>query len=133
MHTLKHRSSRRHWAPMAVAITCVALSGARMTPRGPDSPFLAECNAAMAKMMTAMRITSHGDDDGDFAALMIAHHEGAIAMARAELRFGKNEQLRRLAQEMIITQQQEIVAMRMAIRSSPRSDSSARAPTGDRR
>jgi uncharacterized protein (DUF305 family) len=133
MHTPKHRSPRSRWASVAAAVTCVALSGARMTPRSADSPFLAECNAAMAKMMTAMRITSHGDDDGDFAALMIAHHEGAIAMARAELRFGKNEQLRRLAQEMIITQQQEIVAMRMAIRTSPSRDSSALAPTGDQR
>jgi len=53
--------------------------------------------------------------DASFAAAMIAHHQGAIDMARAELRGGRNEQLRRLAQEIIVTQQQEIAVMRLAI------------------
>lgn len=57
-----------------------------------------------------------GDADRDFVALMVPHHEGAIAMAQAELRYGKNEQLRRMAQEIVVTQQQEIAAMRMALR-----------------
>jgi len=47
--------------------------------------------------------------------MMIPHHQGAIDMAQAELRYGRNEQLRRLAQEIIVTQQQEIVAMRLAL------------------
>jgi hypothetical protein len=54
--------------------------------------------------------------DQDFAATMIPHHQGAIDMARAELRYGHNEQLRRIAQEIIIDQQQEIVAMRLALK-----------------
>ena len=36
-------------------------------------------------------------------------------MARLLLRYGHNEQLRRLAQEIIVTQQQEIAAMRLAL------------------
>ena len=36
-------------------------------------------------------------------------------MAVLELRYGKNEQLRRLAQEIIVSQTQEIVAMKLAI------------------
>jgi len=54
--------------------------------------------------------------DRDFVAIMIPHHESAIAMAKAELRYGKNEQLRRMAQEIVVTQQQEIAAMRLALR-----------------
>jgi hypothetical protein len=46
---------------------------------------------------------------------MAPHHQGAIDMAQAELRYGHNEQLRRLAQEIIVTQQQEIAAMRLAL------------------
>lgn len=69
----------------------------------------------MAKMMAAMDVSSSGDADADFVAMMIPHHQGAIDMARAELRYGRNEQLRRMAQEIIVTQQQEITAMRLAI------------------
>jgi len=36
-------------------------------------------------------------------------------MAQAVLRYGRNEQIRRLAQEIIVTQQQEIAVMRMAV------------------
>ena len=80
-----------------------------------EAPFLAENDAAMAKMMAAMEIKPSGDVDADFVAMMVPHHQGAIDMAQAQLRYGRNEQLRRLAQEIIVTQQQEIVAMRLAL------------------
>jgi uncharacterized protein (DUF305 family) len=80
-----------------------------------EAPFLAENKAAMATMMTAMDIRPTGDVDRDFVAMMSPHHQAAIDMARAELRFGRNEQLRRIAQEIIVTQQQEIAAMRLAV------------------
>jgi hypothetical protein len=67
------------------------------------------------KMMIDMGIQPSGDVDTDFAAIMTPHHRGAIEMARAELRHGHNEQLRRMAHEIIVTQQQEIVAMRLAL------------------
>jgi hypothetical protein len=47
--------------------------------------------------------------------MMVPHHQGAIDMAQAVLRYGHNEQLRRLAQEIVVTQQQEIAAMRLAV------------------
>ena len=80
-----------------------------------DAPFLKENDAAMSRMMAGMAIKPTGDADADFAALMIPHHQGAIDMALAELRHGHNEQLRRIAQEIIVDQQQEIAAMRMAL------------------
>jgi len=55
------------------------------------------------------------DIDRDFVAMMAPHHQGGIDMAVLELRYGKNEQLRRLAQEIIVSQTQEIVAMKLAI------------------
>jgi uncharacterized protein (DUF305 family) len=84
-----------------------------------EAPFLAENVSAMTKMMIDMGIQPSGDVDTDFAAIMTPHHRGAIEMAQAELRHGHNEQLRRMAQEIIITQQQEIVAMRLALGQSP--------------
>ncbi|MET4280013.1 hypothetical protein ABIB68_008295 [Bradyrhizobium sp. F1.2.2] len=56
-----------------------------------------------------------GDVDRDFVAMMNPHHQGAIDMAVIELRYGKNEQLRRIAQEIIVDQMQEIAAMKLAI------------------
>jgi uncharacterized protein (DUF305 family) len=70
----------------------------------------------MEQMMNAMAIRPSGDVDRDFVAMMIPHHESAIAMAKAELCYGKNEPLRRMAQEIVVTQQQEIAAMRLALR-----------------
>lgn len=54
----------------------------------------------------------NGDPDHDFAAMMIPHHEGAVDMAKAELLHGRNPVLRRLAQEIIVTQGSEIAVMR---------------------
>ena len=80
-----------------------------------EAPFLAENDAAMKKMMADMEIKPSGDVDTDFVAMMVPHHQGAIDMAQAELRYGRNEQLRRLAQEIIVTQREEIAAMRLAL------------------
>src|ERR1700721_2652326 len=80
-----------------------------------EAPFLADNVNAMSKMMVDMGITPSGDVDRDFVAMMAPHHQGAIDMAQAELRYGRNEQLRRMAQEIIVTQQQEIAAMRLAV------------------
>jgi len=80
-----------------------------------EAAFLKENDAAMAKMMKDMTVKPTGDVDRDFVAMMVPHHQGAIDMAKAVLRFGKNEQIRRLAQEIIVTQQQEIAAMRLAV------------------
>ena len=80
-----------------------------------EARFLSENVSAMTRMMTGMEIKPSGDVDQDFAAMMIPHHQGAMDMAQAELRHGHNEQLRRIAQEIIVDQQQEIAAMRLAL------------------
>src|ERR1700719_3903552 len=80
-----------------------------------EASFLADNVSAMTKMMINMGIQPSGDVDSDFVAMMVPHHQGAIEMAQAELRYGRNERLKRLSQEIIVTQQQEIVAMRVAL------------------
>src|SRR5215471_4930116 len=82
---------------------------------GAEAPFLAENVSAMKKMMGDMAVKPTGDVDADFVAMMVPHHQGAIDMALAVLRHGRNPQIRRLAQEIIVTQQQEIAAMRLAL------------------
>lgn len=102
------------WAPRSAAMAKAAPESS--SPQHPDETrFLAENNAAMDKMMAGMNAKPSGDVDQDFTAMMIPHHQGAIDMAQAELRYGHNEQLRRIEQEIIVEQQQEIAAMRLAL------------------
>jgi uncharacterized protein (DUF305 family) len=84
-------------------------------PDHSEQPFLAENNDAMNKMMADMTIRPTGDIDRDFVAMMVPHHQGAVDMAKAELKYGHNEQLRQLAQEIVATQQQEMMVMRNAV------------------
>jgi Domain of unknown function (DUF305) len=92
-----------------------------------EAGFWKENEAAMTKMMDDMAIKPTGNIDRDFAAMMLPHHQGAIDMAISELRYGKNEQLRRIAQEIIVDQMQEIAAMKLAI--GEKATDSAPAPT----
>ena len=115
-----HDVSPARWSFIAVGLAAIlgALAVAHAAFPGASSvgaQFLAENRAAMDKMMAGMDIKPSGDVDRDFAAMMIPHHQGAIDMAQAELRHGHNEQLRRIAQGIIVEQQQEIVAMRLAL------------------
>ena len=80
-----------------------------------EAPFLQENDAAMVKMMNDMAVKPTGDVNRDFVEMMLPHHQGAIDMAVAYLRYGNNEQLKRIAQEIIVDQQQEIAVMRMAL------------------
>lgn len=99
---------------IAVAFAVVGLRFPALAG-SPDATLMGLVNAAMTKMMAAMSIQPSGDVDKDFVDTMVPHHEGAIEMAEAELRYGRNEQVRRIAQEIIVTQQQEITAMRLAV------------------
>ncbi|MGK6325268.1 DUF305 domain-containing protein [Sphingomonas sp. DT-51] len=82
---------------------------------GSEKPFLDELRDAMDRMMAGMETKPTGDVDRDFVAMMIPHHQGAIDMAVAELRHGRDERLKRIAQEIIVDQQQEIAVMKMAV------------------
>jgi uncharacterized protein (DUF305 family) len=77
-----------------------------------DSPVDVALAQSMATMHSAMHdVLFVGKPDADFALMMIPHHQGAIEMAKVELQFGTNPRLRRLAQEIIVTQQSEIEVM----------------------
>ena len=55
----------------------------------------------MTKMMAAVK---ESDPDKAFMKGMVAHHEGAIAMAETELKYGKDPEMRKLAQDIIKAQ-----------------------------
>jgi hypothetical protein len=100
----------------AMLVTVFAASSVAAPGADPGAAaFAQENDLAMDRMMADMVVKPSGDVDRDFAAMMIPHHQGAIDMAVAELRHGRNEQLRRIAQEIIVEQQQEIDAMHLAV------------------
>jgi uncharacterized protein (DUF305 family) len=76
--------------------------------------FMRFMNESMERMDNGMKSAPmNGDVDHDFATMMMPHHQGAIDMAKAELAYGKNPVMRRLAEEIIVDQQSEIQAMQL--------------------
>lgn len=77
-----------------------------------SDPAISAYQAANEKMHRDMMITFTGDADRDFVAGMIPHHQGAIDMAEIVLKYGKDPEIRTLAEEIIAAQQKEIVWMK---------------------
>ncbi|QDL94342.1 DUF305 domain-containing protein (plasmid) [Paroceanicella profunda] len=95
-----------------------AAPGADPAALAAEQPFLSRNAEAMDRMMADMAVAPTGDVDADFVAMMVPHHQGAIDMAKLQLRYGRNQNLRNIAQEIIITQQQEIRAMHYALKTA---------------
>ena len=86
--------------------------GMMMSPAaGEASPASKAFKAADEKMMRGMMQPMTGDADRDFVSGMIPHHQGAVDMAKVELRYGKDPQMLRLARNIVAAQQQEIAQM----------------------
>lgn len=93
-----------------------------------DSSYYSEVALANARMHHAMHAAPGGDVDADFTRTMIAHHQGAIDMARALLKYGHDEKLKRLAQSIVVEQTQEIAYMRMLLDAAPAASASPQHP-----
>jgi YVTN family beta-propeller protein len=96
--------------------------------------FRTELQAAMTTMDRGMTVAPmSGDPDRDFLAMMIPHHQGAIDLARAVLAHGKDPIARRLAQEIVATQQAEIVLMHRRLDQLPPVESMEQSVAGQGR
>ena len=81
-------------------------------PSAASSPSTRAFEDANAKMHRDMAISFTGNADIDFVRGMIPHHQGAIDMAKVVLQFGKDEQTKKWANEIISEQEREIAEMR---------------------
>jgi uncharacterized protein (DUF305 family) len=96
----------------------VATPAMQDPPRGQEEqdagPAWSELGRGMERMHAGMRsIKPSGNSDVDFVRLMMSHHQAAIDMAKTELVYGKDPQMRRLAQEIITDQQSETELMQL--------------------
>lgn len=69
--------------------------------------------AAMADMMADMgRTPPTGRTDEDFVRMMMPHHQAAVAMARTELTYGRDPELKAMANAIIASQGEELASMK---------------------
>lgn len=112
-----NKNTRRFAVPLI--LICVVIMAAwrqdsRLQQKSTTDPSWSELTASMDKMHSAMAsVQPSGDADADFVELMLPHHQAAIDMAKTELVFAKDPQMRRLAQEIITDQQSEIQLMQL--------------------
>ena len=106
---------------LSTTVTTIIIVTATLLRAGPhvsDDKSSTDANwselvASMDKMHMAMgAVKQSGNNDVDFVRLMLPHHQAAIDMAKSQLLYGKDPQMRRLAQEIITDQQLEIELMR---------------------
>jgi uncharacterized protein (DUF305 family) len=108
---------KRLWTAGLIAAFSIAAL-AQMEPRAVS--FLHAMKDSMERMDNGMKSgPMNGDVDHDFATMMMPHHQGAIDMAKAELLYGKDPVMKRMAEEIIVDQQSEIQAMQLWLSKKP--------------
>jgi uncharacterized protein (DUF305 family) len=87
-----------------------------MTPKDSDAASTKAFKEAHMKMMHDMHQTFTGNADVDFMNGMIPHHQGAIDMAKVQVKYGKDAETRKLAEQIIADQEKEIAQMKAWLR-----------------
>jgi len=97
---------------MASAARADDMSGMDMSAKPGASPSDKAYADSMRDMMKGMAVEPTGDADKDFVLMMMPHHQGAVDMAKVELRYGTDPELRRLATDIVAAQVKEIAQMK---------------------
>ena len=88
------------------------MKGMHMTMKPAATPADKAFATSMKTMMNSMNVKPTGKPDKDFVLMMIPHHQGAIDMAKVELQYGTDPELRQLATDIVAAQEKEIAQMK---------------------
>ena len=88
------------------------IKGMDMTMKPATTPADKAFATSMKTMMNGMHVKPTGKPDKDFVVMMIPHHQGAIDMAKVELQYGSDAELRQLATDIVAAQEKEIAQMK---------------------
>jgi predicted outer membrane protein len=83
-----------------------------MMPKGDTGPSSQAYNGIMMRMHNDMAINYSGNADIDFVKGMIPHHQAAVDMAKTAIAFGKDPEVKKLAEDVIKAQEAEIAQMK---------------------
>ena len=88
------------------------MKGMNMMTKPAATPADKAFAASMKTMMNGMNVKPTGKPDKDFVLVMMPHHQGAIDMAKVELQYGTDPELRQLATDIVAAQEKEIAQMK---------------------
>jgi uncharacterized protein (DUF305 family) len=96
----------------AQSVSAQEMKGMNMLMKPAATPADKAFAASMQTMMKGMNVKPTGKPDNDFVLMMIPHHQGAIDMAKVELQYGTDPELRQLATDIVAAQEKEIAQMK---------------------
>ena len=108
------KNTMKTFAMSALVAAVMTLPAAAQMKHGgtADTPAAKASMQAHQKMMDAMNaVHPTGDQDKDFVTMMIPHHQGAVDQAEVELKYGKDPEMKALAESIIADQKKEIAIM----------------------
>lgn len=103
-HVLKGHERDNH--VLTLALTRQPPKGQEYRPSNFKDPFVRRLAAALAPLHQLP--PTHGPLDADFATLMQVHHQTGVALAKVELAFGKDAELKDAARRIVHDEQAEI-------------------------
>jgi uncharacterized protein (DUF305 family) len=104
---------------LSFLIAATALADMQMQMDPNEAKFMQDMDVKMKQMDKDMAAPMSGNVDRDFVIMMLPHHKGAVDMAQGELSYGKDPDMRKLAQEIVDNQNTEIALMKKWLEKHP--------------
>jgi uncharacterized protein (DUF305 family) len=109
---------------LITAIAALTLSFTAPSLMAADANSVEQMHHDYMQSMSGMKDQMHqgvmsNDPDVAFASGMLPHHEGAVEMAKIELKYGKDPQMRQLAENIIKAQETEMQQMKAWLATHP--------------